>query len=297
LHLTLHTELAAALSARSAIVGRGRLERLWIQALTKMRLTRSVVLGYHGISETRRQDDLSMLQVSPDRFRSQLELLLAAGFDFVTVAELARQAGGGVPPPGLAAVTFDDGMRNNREVALPIMREYGIVATVYVTIGFIGSTSPWIGPAGDGRMCSESDLRDLALAGWEMGAHTLTHPDLSLLDYRACVREIDESRIELQRITQATVETFAYPFGRYGPAAIAAVRDCGLRAAVTTGSGSWAPFELTRAMIGAADPWPVILLKLSDRYEPLLSSHPMRALRHTSKQVRDRVREHQQRGS
>jgi peptidoglycan/xylan/chitin deacetylase (PgdA/CDA1 family) len=242
------------------------------------------------VAETRLRDDLSLLQVSPIRFRAQLELLLDAGFCFVTLAELVRRADGGVPEPGLAAITFDDGMRNNHAVALPILNEYRIPATVYVTIDYIGGDSPWIGAGGDGAMMSEPELRDLAAAGWELGAHTMTHPDLSTLDYDACRKEIEESRDALEHIADIQIQTFAYPFGRYGPEAIAAVRDAGLLAAVTTGSGSWAPYELTRAMIGTIDPLPIVLLKLTDHYEPLLRSTPMRAVRRASKRLRELAR-------
>jgi len=248
-----------------------------------------VVLGYHGVAESRFRDDLSLLQISPSRFRAQIELLLVAGFRFVTMAELAQQADGGVPEPGLAAVTFDDGMRNNRTVAMPILDEYGIPATVYVTIGFIGGTSPWIGASGDGTMLNEQELRELSSAGWELGAHTMTHPDMTTLDYEACRVEIDRSMEELKRIAGTPVRTFAYPSGRYGPETITAVRDAGLLAAVTTGSGSWERFEMTRAMVGAMDPWPVILLKLTDRYEPLMRSAPVKLLRHASKRARGRL--------
>jgi len=264
---------------------------LAVRTLEQVRRRRAVVLGYHGVAVSRRRDDLSMLLVAPDRFRAQIELLLAAGFRFVTLAEFAREAAGGVPPAGLAAVTFDDGMRNNHEVALPILAEYSIPASVYVTIGFIDQSSPWIAPDGDGAMMSTEQLRELHAAGWELGAHTMTHPDLSTMDYDACLREIRDSRVALEEIIGAGVETFAYPFGRYGPAAVAAARDSGVRAAVTTGSGSWAPYEMTRAMIGAADPLPVVLLKLTDRYEPLLKSAPMRAVRQASKQLRGRMQE------
>jgi peptidoglycan/xylan/chitin deacetylase (PgdA/CDA1 family) len=260
------------------------------RALERIRRQRSVVLGYHGVANSRLRDDPSLLQVSPARFRRQLELLLAAGFDFVTLQELARRADGGTPEPGLAAVTFDDGMRNNHSIAFPILSEYGIPATVYVTIGFMGGVSPWVGAGGDGAMIEEPELRELAAAGWELGAHTMTHPDMSTLDYDACLGEIVDSREALQRISGASVTTFAYPFGRYGPAAVAAARDAGMIAAVTTGSGTWRPFEITRAMIGAIDPLPIVLLKLTDRYEPLLRSAPARTARHASKGLRHALR-------
>jgi peptidoglycan/xylan/chitin deacetylase (PgdA/CDA1 family) len=261
------------------------------RALTQIRRRRAVVLGYHGVADARRRDDLSMLLVAPDRFRAQIELLLEAGFRFATLEDFVREAGGSPPPAGLAAITFDDGMRNNHEVAFPILREYGIPATVYVTIGFIDGSSPWIGGNGDAAMMDEQQLRELAAAGWELGAHTMTHPDMSTLSYEQCLREISESAQALERIGQRPVATFAYPFGRYGTEAIRAARDSGMIAAVTTGSGSWDPYELTRAMVGAADPMAVTLLKLTDRYEPLLASPPMRAARVASKQLRARVQQ------
>ena len=63
-----------------------------MRILTAICRRRSVILGYHGVAESRRRDDLSLLLLAPERFRSQLELLLAAGFRFVTLVELARLA-------------------------------------------------------------------------------------------------------------------------------------------------------------------------------------------------------------
>ncbi len=270
-----------------------RLLRPWLGALKRIRRKRAVVLGYHGVAESRLRDDLSLLQISPARFRAQIELLLDAGFEFVTMTELVLRAEGGAPEPGLAAITFDDGMRNNRTIALPILSQYGIPATVYVTIGFINGESPWIGAGGDRAMMSEPQLRELTRAGWELGAHTMTHPDMTTLTYDACRAEIEQSRDALERIVGTPVQTFAYPFGKYGPDALAAVRDSGLQAAVTTGSGSWSRYEITRAMIGAIDPLPVVLLKLTDRYEPLLRSMPIRVARSGSKRLRARARSRQ----
>lgn len=269
-------------------------ERLWSGSLRRLHRSRSVILGYHGVTRSLPWLDMSRLLVSPARFRTHVELLLAAGFQFVTVAELARLAAGGTPPPGYAALSFDDGMRNNYTVALPILQEHGIRATVYVSIDLIGSTSPWIDPRGDARMLDAHELEALAAAGWELGGHTVSHPDLSQLDYDACRYEIETGKTALERIAGVEVETFAYPFGRYGPAAVRAVRDSGLIAAVTTGSGSWNPYELTRAMIGAADPMPVVLLKLCDSYEPLLRLPPLAALRSLSKRLRGRLQAQRQ---
>src|SRR3989442_11889958 len=254
--------------------------------LQAIRRRRSVILGYHGIARTPLRHDLSRLQVRPSRFRAQIELLVGAGFRFVTVAELARLAAGREPPAGYAAISFDDAMRTTLTAALPALREHGIRATVYVTIGFLGGVSPWIDPASENRIVSEGELLELAAEGWELGAHTMTHPDLSLLDYEGCRREIEDSKAALEQISGVQVETFAYPFGRYGPASVQAARDSGFIAAVSTGGGKWDPFRLTRAMIARLDPMLLILLKLEDRYEPLLRSRPLSALRQGSTQIR-----------
>jgi len=265
---------------------RGRTGSLWSASLRRLAQRRSVILGYHGVAVAPAREDLFRLLVHPEEFTRQLELLLDAGFQFLTVAELAERLDGERPPAGLAAVSFDDGMRDNYTTALPILRPLGIRATVYVVSDLIGGQSQWITGRRAGELMNEDEIRALVAEGWEIGSHTVTHADLTQLDYAGCRREIEVSRDALERITGQPIRTLAYPFGRYGPDAIAAARDAGLSAALTTGSGSWAPLELTRAMISAHDPMPVVMLKLADRYEPLVRSPVARAIRRTSKEVR-----------
>jgi peptidoglycan/xylan/chitin deacetylase (PgdA/CDA1 family) len=256
-------------------------------ALRRLCRTRAVILGYHGVADCPREDDQRMLQLPPAKLRVQVERLLSAGYHFVTVAELAGRAAGQAPPSGLAAVSFDDGMRNVRTTALPILTELGVPATVYVPTDWLGGRNPWIGPGGDGAILTAGELHELAAAGWELGSHTHTHADLSKLDYDGCRREIDSSCQVLESIAGQRVQTLAYPYGRYHAQAIAAARDAGLLAAVATCSRSWKPYELTRAMIGSADPFPVVLLKLTDRCDSLLRSRPLRLARRANEHVRE----------
>jgi len=257
--------------------------------LRELRRRRSVILGYHGVAECERRLDLCRLQIAPGLFRAQLQLLLDAGFQFATMTDAVEPLTRPQPAPGIAVVTFDDGLRNNLTTAAPILAELGVPATVYVACDLIDGHNPWIGAGGGGEILSADEVRELSNAGWEIGSHTLSHADLASLDYDRCLAEINGSRDLLQQITGATVDTFAYPFGRYGPAAVRAVRDSGMRAAVTTGSGRWDAFELTRAMISAGDPSPVLALKLMDMYEPLLHLGPLRAARSASRSARARL--------
>jgi peptidoglycan/xylan/chitin deacetylase (PgdA/CDA1 family) len=255
------------------------------------RARRSAIVGYHGVGPFAAGEDPRYLRVPTARFRAQVELLRDAGFEFLTVAELAARAGGGPPPPGLVALSFDDGMADNHAVLLPLLREYGIRATVYVATGMIGARNPWMSDGSGARMMTADELRELHEAGVELGAHTVTHPDLSALDHAACLDEMRASRATLEDLTGEPVRTFAYPFCRYGPDAVAAARDAGFEAAVTCeGRGGWRPFELKRAMLTGKDGMPSFMLKLLDAYQPLFDSRVGSRVRASTRSTRRRWR-------
>ena len=261
----------------------------WRRALHALRRRRSVNVGYHGVDRVPPGSDPENLCVSPARFRAQLGLLLDAGFELVTVAELTDRAAGGPPPPGLATLSFDDGLEDNHRVLLPILREAGVPATVYVTTGFIGQPNPW--RSGGARYMTEEELLALHAAGIEIGAHSVTHPDLSAASEEVCEREVAGSVTMLERLLGAPVRTFAYPFCRYGDTAVAAVRRAGLTAAVTCeGRGDWSPLTMKRALITGRDGMAGFVAKLWDVYQPAFESGPGRAARSVTRPLRGRTR-------
>lgn len=65
-------------------------------------------------------------------------------------------------------------------------------------------------------MMTSAQVRHLADAGMEVGAHTMTHPILRVLSAEAARQEIMRSREVLARITGRPVRAFAYPNGRPG---------------------------------------------------------------------------------
>lgn len=263
----------------------------WRDLAALVRRRRSAILCYHGVAESSSAADPDFLRVAPAAFRAQVEVLRDAGFEFVTVAELARRAAGGTPPPGLVALSFDDGMDDNHHVLLPILREYAIPATIYVATGMIGKPNPWIAPEAGARMMTEPELLEVAAAGVELGAHTVSHPDLSQLGTQECLREMVESRDALNRLTGEEIRTFAYPFCKYGPEAVAAAREAGFEAAVTChGRGSWTPLEMKRSMITGKDGLPSFILKLAEVYQPLFESPPGQLARGGTRALRRRVR-------
>jgi peptidoglycan/xylan/chitin deacetylase (PgdA/CDA1 family) len=263
---------------------------------TVLRARNSAILCYHGVGPATMETDPGFLRVHPAAFRAQVGLLLDAGFRFVTVAEFAEQADGQRPPPGLIALSFDDGMDDNHHVVLPILQELGIPATVFVTTGLIGKPNPWMSASSGARMMTVEELGDLASAGFEIGSHTVTHPDLSELDYETCLAEMLESSRTLERLLGSSVRTFAYPFCHFGQAAVAAARQAGFLAAVTChGHGGWNRYALRRSMISRKDGIAIFLLKLTDLYQPTFDSLPVRVLRAATRQLRARRRARRER--
>jgi len=78
---------------------------------------------------------------------------------------------------------------------------------------------------------SASDLRELAKAGFEIGAHTVTHPVLTDIDGDAVTREVEQSKQTLEAVLGREVTSFAYPKGRHNRDVVKRVRQAGYRCA------------------------------------------------------------------
>jgi len=115
-----------------------------------------------------------------------------------------------------------------------------------------GITVP-IAPTREYRPMTWAQLRALAIEGFEVGAHTRTHPILSHVGPEQLRDETEGCKDEIERNLGFPVRYFAYPNGKredYGPEVIEAVSKAGYRAAVTTVAGGNIPstplYELCR---------------------------------------------------
>ncbi len=82
----------------------------------------------------------SHLEVTPDFLRATLAHLRSRDIDIIGMDELSRRLAGRDFSRQFACFTFDDGYRDNRDFALPIMREFDAPFTVYVTSDFAEGT-------------------------------------------------------------------------------------------------------------------------------------------------------------
>lgn len=194
---------------------------MWGQAVS--------ILCYHRIGNGS-PAGTSEFTVAASAFDRQMRLLRQLGLRSYTLQELISAYEQGAPVNNAVVITFDDGYFDTWATAAPILHAHGFKGTVFAVTQYVGRTMR----PGDARTFATWDeLRALRDQGWEIGLHTATHADLGAADAVTLHREVlDASRVLQQQIGEP-VWSVAYPWGRYSPAAIAAVVESGARAAVT----------------------------------------------------------------
>ena len=236
---------AAATRARSAwwlVRTRGRPDEAGLR-----------ILFYHRIS-----DDHDPLAVSIRRFREQMELLATGGYEVVDLAAAVELLERGLSPRRVVALNFDDGYLDVAENALPVLERLDFRATVFLPTGVIDGTAsfPWY--EHQPPMLGWEDVVELDRAGTlRFEPHTVTHPNLLLLDDAAALREIAQSRRDLESRLGRSAEFFCYPAGLFGERERRFVSGAGFRAAVSCEPGVNLPggdlLTLRRRQIDRAD--------------------------------------------
>jgi len=191
------------------------------------------ILIYHSISRAP-MPLIADFAVDEATFAAHLDAVAQRGLRCLTVSGLldAVDAGDEALVERAALITFDDGFADFRAAALPALRERGLASTLYVATGLLrGGPQP---PVHDGiapYMLELAELRELAGAGVELGAHSHTHPHMDTLGTRRARYEIERSRALVEDAAGAPVATFAYPHGYSGPRIRRLVREAGYRGA------------------------------------------------------------------
>lgn len=196
------------------------------------------ILMYHSIN-----DDIGSnhpdLVVTPENFRSHLTYLQKRGYQFLTMSELIS---GDYDSAPRVVLTFDDGFQDNYTEMLPILKEFGAKATIYLC-----PEMPNID-----KLTREQILEMQASGLIEFGAHTMTHINLSQAEDDVAKREIIESKNEVERIVGKTCAAFAYPYGRINDRTADYVQQAGFSSSVLVKKGIEAitdPYRIKRISI------------------------------------------------
>jgi peptidoglycan/xylan/chitin deacetylase (PgdA/CDA1 family) len=215
------------------------------------------VLMYHYIRVNPNPRDRMgfNLSVTPQNFQEQMQWAHDHGFFTISMTDLYRALVAGQPLDSHSFIlTFDDGYADFYTAALPVLRRFDFTATAYIVPGFIGRP---------GYMTWEQ-VQKLDQMGVDIGAHTLTHPDLTRQAPAAAAAQIAGSKAELESRLAHRVDDFCYPSGRYNAAVVATVRQAGFRDATTTAFGT---FEST----GTALYWPRVRIEGNNKLADFVS--------------------------
>ena len=135
----------------SSVVKTAKAMILWSAKATRLsrvvrdsrwRSRRLLILAYHGISLDDEHEWDSALYMAQDFFRRRMRSLRDGGYSVLPYEEAVERLYAGDLPPRAVALTFDDGMRDFRVRACPVLAEFGYPATVYVTTYFSGQRYP-----------------------------------------------------------------------------------------------------------------------------------------------------------
>jgi peptidoglycan/xylan/chitin deacetylase (PgdA/CDA1 family) len=189
------------------------------------------ILMYHVVNAPPAGTPYPELWVSRELFASHLAALHAAGYHAVTLQRVwDAWTGRYALPSKPIVISFDDGYLSQYTHAKPALRKLGWPGVLNLKVGNIG-------PGG----LTKHMVRSMIGAGWEVDAHTITHPDLTKLAPAQLRTEVAGSRAILRRDFHVPVAFFCYPAGRFDATVEAAVRKAGYLAATTTQTGLAAP--------------------------------------------------------
>lgn len=172
------------------------------------------ILGYHLV------EGGSGLPIDTPRsdFIAQLDMLQAEA-EIIPLRELVRDLRRGEPASASrprVALTFDDAFLNFFEVALPILAERGLTATLYVPPGFIngdGNNPLYTERFAHMRPMTWEQLGEAAATGIEIGSHTYRHTNLVRLPVTEVAAEMGRAQEEIERVLHMRPVSVCYPEG------------------------------------------------------------------------------------
>lgn len=100
---------------------------------SQWRRRRLCILCYHSIASSDEHEALPALYMPRSMLRRRMQLLRDRGYAILPLAEAVERLYADDLPPLSVAITFDDGTRDFADIAVPVLEEFEIPATLYLT--------------------------------------------------------------------------------------------------------------------------------------------------------------------
>lgn len=206
--------------------------------LTKL-MGKVKILAYHRVTDLHARP----LAVSCATFRSHLQCLSSRRCASVTLRGLYADyiQPRRLPKGKLAVVTFDDGYRDNKINAWPMLQEFGFQATLFATVGYVGRETlfPWdqekiADPQAQDYCMGWEELAQLDGQGMEIASHTMTHAFLSHIEPGQALSEMVQAKEVLTGRLGKPVLSVCYPAGQQNAAVLDLANQAGYKVGVVT---------------------------------------------------------------
>ena len=167
------------------------------------------VLAYHKISP---QKEFGLTTIHPYIFEKQLQRIYKSGFTPLTFMDMLANP---ELPDKPVIITFDDGYESIYKYALPILKNYGFKAVIYVLSDYIGMINTWeaFKIQRHSRHLNVEQIQKLVVSGFEIGSHGKSHKYLPVLNNDQLLDELAESKTKISNITGGEIISFCYPYG------------------------------------------------------------------------------------
>jgi len=144
------------------------------------------------------------------------------------------------------SIQFDDGASSVYETVYPLMAARGMKGTAYIESSLIGTT---------GHM-SAAQLLELNAAGWDIGNHTVDHPDLRTLSVAQQQAELTgcQTALDSLGLTRASRHV-AYPSGWYNADTLTAMANAGMLTGRISGGNTIDPPPVPIYELDSPNPW------------------------------------------
>ncbi|MED0851283.1 polysaccharide deacetylase family protein [Bacillus altitudinis] len=191
----------------------------WIQQKEPVALP---ILMYHSISSG------NSLRVPKSEFAAHMKWLKDNGYVTLSPKEAYQVlATNSTPSEKYVLITFDDGYTDNYTKAFPILKEYGMKATIFMIEQSIGRP----------HHLTDAQMDDMIAHGISIESHTIHHLELNRLTQKQQEEELKGSKVFFdQRFSQQTIMV-SYPVGRYNEDTLKLAKEAGYEMAVTTELG------------------------------------------------------------
>jgi peptidoglycan/xylan/chitin deacetylase (PgdA/CDA1 family) len=201
------------------------------------------VLMYHALVE-KRTEHLSGLHITVELFKQQLEWLAAKGYQAISIDDMLKGFAAKKNKNKYCVITFDDGYLSLYKYALPLLKQYGFTATLYLATAAVGqndfksltSLNLKTMPVDD-KPLTWDEIKTMRDNGWRIESHSVSHADHSRLNTQELIYEITESKKIIEQQLQQPVLHYAFPFGKYNAASLQIIKEAGYKTAATVHTG------------------------------------------------------------